>query len=111
MRKMYERTIFNTKLSGTYRHTDPEEDGKVELFWLITVTANKSDWFIFKIFINRFEVFVMDGEPKGLKLVVPIKGDYKNNYVLSEDRESADKAFEAAYGLYRALSQTECTEK
>ena len=53
----------------------------------------------------------MEGEPEGLKLVVPIKGDYKNNYVLSEDRESADKAFEAAYGLYKALSQTEYTAK
>lgn len=100
MEKFEERIIENLTLEGIHTYSDPDAQGRVELYWLVTDTEGCQ----IKIYLNRFEVYIPDEEDP-LELVIPITGYYKNNYVLSADSESADKAFEAAHGLLKAMRQ------
>ena len=101
MEKMEKRIIEDVKYKGFHLNTDPDANGRVELYWCIIT----NDWFQVDIYLNRFEVYVPDSGDDPLELVIPIKGYYKNNYALSADQEAADKAFEAAHGLIKAMRQ------
>jgi hypothetical protein len=104
MENMEKRIIEDVKFRGFHCNTDPDADGRVELYWSIRT----QDGFRVDIYINRFEVHVPDTEDP-LELVIPLKGYYKNQYALSADSEAADKAFAAAHGLIKAMRQISYT--
>ena len=105
MEKIHKRKIENIEFSGVHRHTEPDPEGLVELYWAVM----SQDGFVFKICYNRFEVVTINNEEDPLELVIPLKGHYRNEYALSDGQEAADKAFETAYGLYKALGNIEYT--
>lgn len=101
MEHIEKRIIDEIELKGFHLSTQPDDVGRVEFCWCIRTNTGIR----IEIYYNRFEVFVPDSEDDPLELVIPLKGYYKNTYVLSTDTEAADKAFEAAHGLIKAMNQ------
>ena len=101
MEKMYKRVLDGRKFKGFHTFENLDESGKVELCWEIY----DEDGYTVAIFINRFEIVIPDSEGDNLETVMPLKGHYKNTYVLEDNEEAADKAFDAAQGIIKALRQ------
>lgn len=101
MEKMEKRVIADIKLAGIHTSSDPDLNSKIELYWLIKTPDGHRVY----IYLNRFEVYVPGSIEDPLVLVIPLNGNYKNEYAMSAEPAAADKAFEAAYGLIKAMGQ------
>lgn len=103
MEETHKRVFDGRKFKGVHTFENLDDAGKVELCWEIY----DEDGYCVVIFINRFEVFIPDSEDDNLQTVMPLKGHYRNSYVLKDDEDAADKAFDAAHGIIKALRQVE----